>query len=41
MVRSLNVRDLSLYLEYIATEPMHSLRLPLERFAKDHGVIIE
>jgi phosphotransferase system enzyme I (PtsP) len=41
MVRSLNVRDLALYLEYICTEPSHSLRLPLERFAKDHGVEID
>ncbi len=41
MVRSLHVRDLTHYLDYISTEPMHSLRLPLERFAKDHGVEIE
>ncbi len=41
MVRSLNVRDLVHYLDYICTEPSHSLRLPLERFAKDHGVEID
>jgi phosphotransferase system enzyme I (PtsP) len=38
MVRSLDVRALRSYLDYICTEPMHSLRLPLERFARDHGV---
>ncbi len=41
MVRSLNIRDLAHYLDYICTEPTHSLRLPLERFAKDHGVHID
>lgn len=41
MVRSLNVRDLTHYLDYICAEPLHSIRLPLERFAKDHGVVIE
>jgi phosphotransferase system enzyme I (PtsP) len=41
MVRSLNVKALSHYLDYVCTEPVHSVRLPLERFAKDHGVIIE
>jgi phosphotransferase system enzyme I (PtsP) len=41
MVRSLNARDLAHYLDYICTEPAHSLRLPLERFAKDHGVVVE
>ncbi len=40
MVRSLNVRDLADYLDYICTEPHHSIRLQLERFARDHGVEI-
>jgi phosphotransferase system enzyme I (PtsP) len=40
MLRSLHVRDLTHYLDYICTEPVHSLRLPLERFARDHGVVI-
>lgn len=40
MVRSLNARDLTHYLEYICTEPVHSIRLQLEGFAKDHGVEI-
>jgi phosphotransferase system, enzyme I, PtsP len=40
MLRSLNARDLTNYLEYICTEPVHSLRLQLEGFAKDHGVEI-
>ncbi|MFM9891119.1 MAG: phosphoenolpyruvate--protein phosphotransferase [Rickettsiales bacterium] len=38
MLRSLNVRDLAHYLDYVCTEPVHSIRLPLERFARDHGV---
>lgn len=38
MLRSLQVRDLTLYLDYICAEPLHSIRLHLERFAKDHGV---
>ncbi|MES2985402.1 MAG: phosphoenolpyruvate--protein phosphotransferase [Pseudomonadota bacterium] len=38
MLRSLNVRDLAHYLDYVCTEPLHSIRLPLERFARDHGV---
>ncbi len=38
MLRTLNVRDLATYLDYVCTEPVHSIRLPLERFAKDHGV---
>lgn len=41
MLRSLNVRDLAHYLDYVCTEPLHSIRLPLERFAKDHGVHID
>ena len=40
MVRSLNVATLSSYLDYICTEPLHSIRLHLERFARDHGVEI-
>lgn len=38
MIRTLNVRDLTHYLEYVCTEPVHSIRLQLEGFAKDHGV---
>ncbi len=41
MLRSLNAHDLKHYLDYICTEPAHSLRLPLERFAKDHDVEID
>lgn len=40
MIRSLDARAMRSYLDYICTEPMHSLRLPLERFARDHGVEI-
>ena len=40
MVRSLEVRAISSYLDYICTDPVHSLRLNLERFARDHGVEI-
>ena len=40
MLRSLNARDLANYLDYICTEPLHSIRQQLERFAKDHGVEI-
>lgn len=40
MVRSIDIRDVRNYLDYICTEPLHSLRLPLERFARDHGVDI-
>ena len=38
MIRTLNVRDLTHYLDYVCTEPHHSIRLQLEGFAKDHGV---
>ncbi len=40
MVRTLDLRNIRSFLDYICTEPMHSLRLQLERFAKDHGVEI-
>jgi phosphotransferase system enzyme I (PtsP) len=40
MVRSLKAQDLMHYMEYICVEPQHSIRLHLERFAKDHGVEI-
>jgi phosphotransferase system enzyme I (PtsP) len=40
MVRGLNVCELTLYLDYVCAEPLHSIRLHLERFAKDHGVEI-
>ena len=40
MIRTLHVGDLKDYLDYLCTEPHHSLRLQLERFAKDHGVEI-
>ena len=38
MLRGLNVQDLRLFLDYVCTEPHHSIRLQLERFARDHGV---
>ncbi len=41
MVRSLEARNAQSYMEYICTEPSHSLRLHLERFARDHGVEID
>lgn len=41
MLRSLHMRDLALYLDYVCTEPAHSIRPPLERFARDHGVEID
>ena len=40
MLRSLDVRDITTFLDYICTEPLHSIRLQLERFARDHGVEI-
>ena len=40
MVRTLDLRNIRSFLDYICTEPMHSLRLQFERFAKDHGVEI-
>lgn len=40
MLRSLNVADLRHYLDYLCAEPHHSIRLQLERFARDHGVDI-
>ena len=40
MVRSVNVQQLADYLAYVCTEPLHSIRLHLERFARDHGVEI-
>lgn len=38
MLRSLNVQDLRYFLDYVCTEPHHSIRQQLERFARDHGV---
>ncbi len=38
MLRSIDVRDMRTYLDYVCTEPMHSIRPALERFARDHGV---
>lgn len=38
MLRSINVADVRYFLDYICTEPLHSIRLQLERFARDHGV---
>jgi phosphotransferase system enzyme I (PtsP) len=40
MVRGVSMRELTLYLDYVCVEPLHSIRLHLERFAKDHGVEI-
>ncbi len=40
MLRSVNLAELTSYVDYIAAEPLHSLRLQMERFAKDHGVEI-
>ena len=40
MVRSLEIKPLADFLDYICTEPLHSIRLHLERFARDHGVEI-
>lgn len=41
MIRGVTLRDLSAYVDYICAEPQHSIRLHLERFAKDHGVVLE
>lgn len=41
MVRTLNMRDFAHYLDYVCAEPLHSIRLPLERFARDHAVVID
>lgn len=38
MLRSIDVRDVRNYLDYVCTEPLHSIRPALERFARDHGV---
>lgn len=38
MLRSIDVRDVKNYLDYVCTEPLHSIRPALERFARDHGV---
>ena len=38
MLRSMDVRDMRNYLDYVCTEPLHSIRPALERFARDHGV---
>jgi phosphotransferase system enzyme I (PtsP) len=38
MVRSIDARAVRSYLDYICTEPDHSIRQQLERFARDHGV---
>lgn len=40
MLRSMDVRDTRHFLDYVCTEPHHSIRMQLERFAKDHGVEI-
>ncbi|BBK36234.1 phosphoenolpyruvate--protein phosphotransferase [Allostella sp. ATCC 35155] len=41
MVRSLDTRALSAYLDRHAASPDHSLRNQLRAFAQDHGVIVE
>lgn len=38
MLRSIDVRDVRNYLDYVCTEPLHTIRPALERFARDHGV---
>ena len=38
MVRSVHLQDLRYFLDYVCAEPHHSIRLQLERFARDHGV---
>jgi len=38
MLRSMDARDTRRYLDYVCTEPLHSIRPALERFARDHGV---
>lgn len=40
MLRSMNIADTRYFLDYVCTEPLHSIRQQLERFAKDHGVEI-
>ncbi len=41
MIRSLNVKELSEYMEYLRSLSDHSIRNQLEQFARDHGVDIE
>ncbi|OYW13359.1 MAG: hypothetical protein B7X02_02365, partial [Rhodospirillales bacterium 12-54-5] len=38
MLRSMNIPDTRYFLDYVCTEPLHSIRQQLERFARDHGV---
>ena len=38
MIRSVNIKDLRYFMDYVCAEPHHSIRLQLERFARDHGV---
>jgi phosphotransferase system enzyme I (PtsP) len=38
MLRSVNIADVRYFLDYVCTEPLHSIRLQLERYARDHGV---
>lgn len=38
MLRSMNIAETRYFLDYVCTEPLHSIRLQMERFAKDHGV---
>ncbi|MEJ0009408.1 MAG: phosphoenolpyruvate--protein phosphotransferase [Alphaproteobacteria bacterium] len=40
MVRTLELRHAASFLDYVCTEPFHSIRQQLERFARDHGVEI-
>lgn len=40
MVRSVDLRDVRNFIDYVCQEPHHSIRLQLERFARDHGVEI-
>jgi hypothetical protein len=34
----MDVRAMRTYLDYVCTEPLHTIRPALERFARDHGV---
>ncbi len=40
MLRSVSLKELRYFVDYVCTEPHHSIRLQLERFARDHGVVV-
>jgi hypothetical protein len=40
MLRAVRLPELAAFIEHACADPEHSIRVQLEKFARDHGVVV-